>query len=191
MKKLLSITCIAIAVMVAVVSCKKEAKKSSVVKEKLVAQKCLQGVKSPASTYPYNVYLFSVTDNQDGTFTWEWRVRNLTPGNGKDGTVQDLSHWGITLGACVKPENILSGEYSGNGTSWTPFTPEFKVDPSQDCFTEKNVKFDFGTVDSDISYYRLVIDVDVTHTTVTGYYKSGKNTGCGTLTTCGFGCEVR
>ena len=161
--------------------------------EKLLAQACLQQSKGAvvSNASPYNVYLFSITDNNDGTYTWEWRVRNLTPGNGNPGTgtVQDLSHWGITLGNCVKPENIVSGATSTNGTTWNAFTPEFKVDPSQDCYAQSVIKFSLGTSGTNISYYRLTINKNVSHTSTVAIYKSGSNTGCGTLETCGFGCD--
>ena len=176
-------------------ACKKEETKSSLKPEKLIAQKCLQESKgaSTSSASPYNVYLYKITDNQDGTFTWEWRIRNLNPGNGSNGTVQDLSHWNIDLGDCITAENIISGSTSTNGTTWTPITKKnlvIKQDKSQDCYADPIFKFDVGTTDSDISYYRLTINKNVSHTAVTAVYKSGKNTGCGVFTTCGFGCSA-
>ena len=158
---------------------------------KIVAEKCLSGASSLAtqSTSPYNVYLYKITDNGDGTYTWEWRVRNLNPGNGTGGTVQDLSHWDISLGDCVTIADVVSGATSTDGVTWNPFTPKFEVDKSQSCFTDKILKFDLGTTGTNISYYRLTINKNVSHTAVMGIYKSGANTGCGSLETCGFGCE--
>jgi len=191
MKKIFQVSSVAlIAASSLIYSCQKETETAST--EKLEPQKCLQdkkGSSNTLSTTPYNVYLYEIKSNEDGTYTWEWRVRNLNPGNGNNGTVQDLSHWGITLGECIKPENIVSGATSTNGTSWTPFTPEFKKDPSQNCYNENIIKFDVGTSGTNISYYRLTINKNVSHTGVTGIYKSGNRTGCGTLETCGFGCE--
>jgi hypothetical protein len=193
MKKTFTKTLIAVAtVLTLFYACKKDSTKSSLKAEKLVAQKCLQESKgiTTSSTSPYNVYLYKITDNGDGTYTWEWRVRNLNPGNGLNGTVQDLSHWNITLGNCVTTANIISGATSTNGTTWTPFTPQLKIDKSQDCFANKVVKFDVGTSGTNISYYRLTINQNVSHTAVTAVYKSGKNTGCGVFETCGFGCSA-
>lgn len=175
-------------------ACKKENSDLNLKTEKLVRQKCLEETKgglSTSSTSPYNIYLYDITNNGNGTYTWEWRVRHLTSGNGKPGTstVQDLSNWGITLGDCIKTQNIVSGSTSSNGSTWKSFTPEFKIDKSQDCYNQSLVKFDVGTKNSDISYYRLTINKNVSHTQVPVLYKSGKNTGCGTLKTCGFGCE--
>jgi hypothetical protein len=191
MKNLFRIGMVALIATLSTYSCQKETEQTE--SEKLVAQQCLQSTKggnsASLSTTPYNVYLYEIKNNFDGTYTWEWRVRNLNPGNGNSGTVQNLSHWGITLGDCIKPENIVAAATSTNGTTWTPFTPEYKKDPSQDCFTEKVIKFELGTTGTNISYYRLTVNKNVSHTSRTGLYKSGNKTGCGTLETCGFGCE--
>ncbi|MDB5014894.1 MAG: hypothetical protein JWQ25_3096 [Daejeonella sp.] len=196
MKKTFTKSLIAVATVVAVLfACKKDESKSSLKAEKLVAQKCLQDSKgiSTSSDSPYNVYLYKITDNGDRTFTWEWRVRNLNPGNGSSGTVQDLSHWNIDLGDCITSDDIKSGATSTDGITWTPIAAGdlvVKQDKSQDCYTDPIFKFDLGTTGSNISYYRLTIDKNVSHTAVTAVYKSGKNTGCGVFTTCGFGCPA-
>ena len=33
-------------------------------------------------------------------YEWVWTIKNNKPGNGKNGTVQDLSHWGMKFGTC-------------------------------------------------------------------------------------------
>lgn len=195
MKKTLTKSLIAVATIVTVfLGCKKEETKTSLKSEKLVAQKCLQELKgaSTLSVSPYNVYLYKITSNVDGTYTWEWRVRNLNPGNGKEaGTVQDLSHWDISLGECITSAEIKSGATSADGITWNPIAAgdlTSKKDKSQDCYTTPIFKFNLGTTGTNISYYRLTITKNVSHTAVTALYKSGKNTGCGVFTTCGFGC---
>ena len=197
MKKSFTKSLTAVATVVIILfACKKESPKTSLKAEKLVVQKCLQESKgiSTSSVSPYNVYLYKITNNGDGTFTWEWRIRDLNPGNGKgNGTVQDLSHWDIDLGECITSADIKSGATSTDGIHWTPIATgnlSVKKDKSQDCYTNPIFKFDVGTTGSDISYYRLTIRKNVSHTAVTAVYKSGKNTGCGTFTTCGFGCST-
>ena len=145
-------------------------------------------------TGPYKVILESVTNNGNGTFTWVWSVQNPNPGNGSNGTIQDLSHWNITLGSCVTFDNIVSGATSSNGTEWTSFTPTFQPDPSltnSGCDVTANVvKFNVGTSGSAKSYYSLTIDIDVlVDPAVTAYYKSGASTGCGTFCFPGFACR--
>jgi hypothetical protein len=52
------------------------------------------------------------------------------------------------------------------------------------------LKFDFGTRDAEISYYRLVVNkyYPVGHNSAFGYFKSGRNTGCYTNYFDGIGC---
>ena len=143
---------------------------------------------------PYKVILESVTNNGNGTYTWVWSVQNPNPGNGSNGTIQNLSHWDITLGSCVTFDNVVSGATSTNNVDWTPFTPTFVPDPSlpnTGCnVTENVVKFDVGTSGSAKTYYRLTIDIDVlVNPAATAYYKSGGNSGCGTFCFPGFACK--
>ncbi|NCU02489.1 MAG: hypothetical protein GXC73_00755 [Chitinophagaceae bacterium] len=149
---------------------------------------------TPTCAGPYKVVLESVANNGNGTYTWTWSVQNPKPGNGSNGTVQDLSHWNITLGPCITIDNIVGGATSTNGTDWTAFTPTFQADPSlpnTGCdITASVVKFNVGTSGSAKSYYRLTINEDVlVDPASTGYYKSGANTGCGTFCFPGFACK--
>jgi hypothetical protein len=146
---------------------------------------------SSISTSPYKVVLENKISNVDGTFTWTWSVQNTNPGNGKigSGTVQDLSHWGVTLGTCATMADVVSGATSADGIVWTAFTPSLQIDKSQACYANSVVKFDIGTVGNQKSYYKLTISKDLeTDATVTALFKSGKNTGCGTFLFPGFGC---
>ncbi len=142
----------------------------------------------------YNVTLESVVANTGGTYTWTWSVQKPS------GTVQDLSHWDITLGTCVNIGNVISGAISSDGTNYTytSFVPTLAPDPTiSTCGTTSSVlKFELangsigvGTLGATKSYYRLTIDIDVQVANVGAYYKSGSTTGCGTLTVPGFGCE--
>ena len=142
----------------------------------------------------YTITLESVTNNGNGTFTWTWSALNPNFGNGNDGTVQNLSHWDITLGNCVIFDNVVSGTISTDGSNWSAFTPTWEQDNSLwrtcDVDTGNVLKFNVGTEGSAKTYYRLTIDKDVEiDTEILAYYKSGNNTPCGTLTFPGFGCE--
>ena len=125
----------------------------------------------------------------DGNWEWVWSVQNPNPGNGKDGTVQNLSHWGMELGSCVSLSSVLAAAYSSDGSTWTEFTPSYQSDPSQGCMTTPVLKFDFGTSGIAKTYYRLVVNQDFTEGPVQGYYKSGVITGCCTFALTGIsGC---
>lgn len=149
---------------------------------------------SSTCTGPYKVVLESIASNGNGTYTWTWSVQNPNPGNGNNGTIQNLSHWNITLGPCVRSSNIVSGATSLNGTDWISFTPTFLPDPSLSntgCTVQDSVvKFDVGTAGSAKTYYQLTINEDVlVNPSATAYYKSGGNSGCGSFCFPGFACK--
>ncbi|MFM6976966.1 MAG: hypothetical protein ACKOW2_09000 [Sphingobacteriaceae bacterium] len=146
---------------------------------------------STSTSSPYLVTLESIVNNGDGTYTWIWSVQNPNPGNGSGGTVQDLSHWNITLGECAKMEDIVSGATSTDGSTWTSFVPLNRIDPSQDCYTDTVLKFDVGTRDTIKTFYQLTVNQNFSiNDSVTAVYKSGRNTGCGTFVFSGFGCPI-
>jgi hypothetical protein len=130
-----------------------------------------------------NAYIINLKSKTfvNDNWEWIWTVQNSNPGNGKNGTVQNLSHWGMQFGTCVDPAAIVGAAYSSNGFAWTNFTPSIQSDPSQGCMTTPMLKFDFGTTGSDTSYYRIVVNQDFEAGSVPGYYKSGVNTGCCTF----------
>ena len=138
-----------------------------------------------------NAYTITLESHSqvNGNWEWVWSVQNPNPGNGKNGTVQNLSHWGMELGTCVNWSSVVGAAYSSDGSTWTGFTPSYQSDPSQGCMTTPTLKFDFGTTGSAKSYYRLVVNRDFTAGPVQGYYKSGVNTGCCTFVFSGIsGC---
>jgi hypothetical protein len=124
----------------------------------------------------------------DGNWEWVWSIQNLNPGNGSNGTSQDLSNWGMPLGFCVSWESVVGAGYSANGSNWTNFTPTYEVNPSQGCLTMPVIKFDYGTTGSAKSYFRLVVNRDYNQSSTLGYYKSGRNTSCCTFNFTGMGC---
>lgn len=124
----------------------------------------------------------------DGGWEWTWSVYNHSPGNGNNGTAQDLSHWGMNLGACIPFSSVTAAAYSADGVTWTSFIPSYQLDPSQNCMNLPVIKFDYGTTGPYKSYYRLTLNQDYPQGWVPAYYKSGANTGCCIFNFNGIGC---
>jgi len=151
---------------------------------------------------PYDISLVSKTYNPTANrTTFVWKVVNPHPGNGNNGTVQDLSHWGFTINPCTNPANALHQNdivSAGTGTSsnpanHTPLNVEIHVDPSQNCTANIPVlKFDVGTNGSTPRYYSLVLSGNWGTADLHAYYKSGVRTGCGlcTIAGAGVGCRI-
>lgn len=142
----------------------------------------------PCNSNAYTVILESRT-YENGNWVWIWSVQNSNPGNGSNGTVQNLSHWGMQFGACMAISSVVGAAYSGDGSNWTSFSPSYQVDPSQGCMTTPVLKFNYGTTGSVKSYYKLIINTEMPTGTSTAYYKSGSNTGCCTFSFTGIGCD--
>lgn len=160
-----------------------------------------QGPIDGECTVPYKITLESKTANSNGTYTWTWSVKNPNPGNGKNNTVQDLSHWDIVFNNCcvcsdgAMLSDVVSASTSSNGTSWQSFTPSLQQDPSVlntcNLATGPVLKFDKGTSGGSKTYYRLVLSRDFeVFTQAQSIYKSGNRTGCGTICYPGIGCAL-
>lgn len=151
-----------------------------------------EGQAAAATACNPNAYVITLESVSpvDGKFEWVWSVRNPNPGNGTNGTVQDLSHWGMQFGSCFNASHVVSAAYSSNGSSWHSFNPTIQVDPSQGCMTAPVLKFDFGTSGGNKSYYKLVLNGSYQSGPVPGYYKSGRKTGCCTFQFTGVACGI-
>lgn len=155
----------------------------------------LSGRETPVPDIPGacnpNAYIITLESHTqvNGNWEWVWSVQNSNPGNGSNGTVQNLSHWGMQFGACVNIASIINAAYSADGNTWTEFTPGYSVDPSQSCATTPVFKFDYGTTGAAKSYYRLTTTENYTAGSTFGYYKSGVKTGCCTFTFMGLSCD--
>jgi hypothetical protein len=187
----------ALAVVILFAGCKEESatvenplEKLSAICDAKPALGKLASVQQPVSTsaVPYNVSLLQKKDNGDDTYTWIWKITNPNPGNGENGTVQDLSHWGFSLGNCANIEDLVSASTSTDGVNWSSFKADYKIDRSQDCYNEPLLKFDFGTSGAVSSYFRVIVSKNFKVEKRTAIYKSGKNTGCGTFEICSIGC---
>lgn len=145
---------------------------------------------TPSGTCNPDAYIITLESHTpvNGQWEWVWSVQNSNPGNGSNGTVQNLSHWGMEFGPCVNVASITGAAYSPDGINWTAFTPVYQSDPSQACFTTPVLKFDYGTTGSAKSYYKLVFNANYAVVPSPGYYKSGTSTGCCTFNFSGVGC---
>lgn len=150
---------------------------------------------------PYEIALMQREELPDGTWLWIWGIKNPNPGNGTNGTIQDLSHWNIKLPACISLANIKAAKMAYAGQLFTYFTPVITADKSYiDCPAgsgdvtkgENLLKFDLGTVGSQVTLYGLILDKEYPiDPNGIAFYKSGCNEGgTGSGLTCfpGIGC---
>lgn len=136
-----------------------------------------------------NIYEGKVA-NGDGTWTYTWSMQNNTGS-------QNLSHWVMDLGSCVRIEDVVSASEGADRNAMTAVPVLWAPDPSLTninlggCnITASVFKFQLGTPDALTKvYYSIRLSKNVGTANVTGYYKSGKITGCGTFTFTGLGCE--
>jgi hypothetical protein len=168
--------------------CQKDAKESASATEQATDKK-----QEPAGPCNPNAYVITLESKTlvNGNWEWVWSVQNPNPGNGNNGTVQDLSHWGMQFGSCFNWDHVVSAAVSSNGSNWNSFSPDYKSDPSQNCLTTPVLKFDTGTSGSAKTYYKLVVSVNYPAGAMSGYYKSGSRTGCCTFTFTGIACAVQ
>lgn len=142
-----------------------------------------------AAVDSYVINLESKT--QDGSnYVWEWKLYNPNPGNGSDGTLQDVSHWDIPLSAAAEAA-LISAEYSTDGgITWIPVSPEMDRDPSvRLCCQYDVLKFNVGTTGTDANLYRLVFSSDFDpNPNATSIIKTGGGLkGCNWYTYTGVG----
>lgn len=188
-----------IAMVLITMSCQKDAHSDSVISPvspatatPITAQGTALSSRGTAPTGPCNSTAYTVVLESrtliNANWEWIWSVQNSNPGNGNNGTVQNLSHWGMQLSPCVPWTSVTGASYSSDGITWTGFTPAYQSDPSQGCMTMPTLKFDYGTTGSAKSYYKLVLNQEYVAVPTAGYYKSGANTGCCTFVFSGIGC---
>jgi hypothetical protein len=150
---------------------------------------------------PYDISLVSRTYNAaTNQTTFVWKVANPNPGNGNNGTIQDLSHWSIMTNSCSNPAEALreidivsagTGS-SSNSADHSILNVGIKPDPSQACTGNTPLlKFDAGGNGSAPKYYSLVLSGNWGTGNLNAYYKSGSRTGCGLCTVAGAGVGCR
>lgn len=132
-------------------------------------------------------------DNYNGTYTWLWKIVNTNPGNGKNGTTQNLSHWDLVAPECLVQTDLVTAATGTDPNALTTFIPSISSDNSNDCTTglTQLIKFNEGTNGSTPTYYSLTISKNLSVSTdAVLYYKSGINTKCGTMTFPGISCST-
>jgi hypothetical protein len=138
-------------------------------------------MKKPASNADaYSIQLLtSTSDESRGAFEWTWVLTNPNPGNGENGTLQNVSHFDIALNAAAEAA-LVSAEYSFDGITWISVPIELERDPSIRLCTKSDVlKFDAGTIGSEPTYYRATFSQQFAADPYsTSWIKSSTRAGC-------------
>jgi hypothetical protein len=165
--------------------------KDQVIPEEISVTNSGNTIMAVATTGSYTNFYEGKKANSDGTYTYTWSMQN-------NSGIQNLSHWTMDLGTCVKIEDVVSAAEGVSLDNMSPVELLFQPDPSFDntnlsstcIFTNPVFKFNLGTIGTAKSFYCITLNKNVSTADVTGYYKSGKTTGCGSFTFTGLGCEV-
>jgi len=117
--------------------------------------------KTKSNVAPYQIVL--VSKNTVGTNTeWTWSVTNPNPGNGQNGTLQDVSHWDVSLPQQAE-DALVGAQYSFDGINWQNTSIVVERDFSIKLCTVVDVlKFDAGTSGSSPTYYKAIFNADFT-----------------------------
>ena len=102
-----------------------------------------------------------VSKNAMGSNTeWNWQLTNPNPGNGNNGTLQNVSHWSVPLSAEAEAA-LASAQYSSDGVTWNSASTSVERDPSiRVCTSEDVLKFDHGTSGTAPLYLRATFNAD-------------------------------
>lgn len=107
---------------------------------------------------------------------WMWTLSNPNPGNGDNGTLQDVSHFSLPLSPEAEAA-LVSAEYSFDGIVWHSISISMDRDPAIKACTSTDVlKFDIGTTGTAPIYYKITFNKDFA---VNPYAKSYIKTGGG------------
>jgi hypothetical protein len=115
--------------------------------------------KAASAIDSYQIVLVSKTTTGSNT-EWIWSVTNPNPGNGDNGTLQNVSHWSMPLNLAAEAA-LQSAEYSYDGVTWASANAVVERDPSiRLCTTVDVLKFDRGTTGTAPLYCRAVFNQD-------------------------------
>jgi len=134
--------------------------------------------KATSGADAYSIQLVSKTSEIVGE-QWTWSVTNPNPGNGSNGTLQNVSHFDIALNASAEAA-LVSAEYSFDGITWISVPIEVERDPAIKACTSTDVlKFNAGTVGDQPTYYRATFSAEFeSNPYATSWINSGSRTGC-------------
>ena len=145
-----------------------------------------------ATTGAYTNIFEGKVANGDGTWTYTWSMQNNSGS-------QNLSHWDMDLGACITIDDVVSAaegtslnSMTAVGVLWASDPSLYNLSLSSSCnITDSVFKFNLGTPDNMTKvYFSITLSKNVGTADVTGYYKSGRTTGCGSFIFTGLGCEI-
>lgn len=128
----------------------------------------------------YSIQLLSTASNESrGAFEWTWVLTNPNPGSGADGTLQDVSHFSVSLNAAAEAA-LVSAEYSFDGITWVSVPIQVDRDPAiRQCTSTDVLKFDAGTVGGQPTYYRASFSEEFSaNPYATSWIKTGTRGGC-------------
>jgi hypothetical protein len=110
-------------------------------------------------TDSYQIQIVSVNmvgNNQQ----WTWSLVNPNPGNGTNGTLQDIGHWSVQLNPDAEAA-LVSAEYSYDGVTWHTADAVVDRDPSiKICTTVDVLKYTVSTSGTNPSYCRMTLNTD-------------------------------
>lgn len=139
--------------------------------------------KKKAKVTPLDSYSLLLEDKCDvagNCEQWTWSVSNPNPGDGDNGTLQDVSHVAISLTPEAEAA-LLSAEYSTDGVTWISCATTVDRDPSIKFCTNSDVlKFDVGTTGTAPTYFRATFSqhFDVNPYATSWIKTGGGRTGC-------------
>lgn len=148
-------------------------------------------VKKPNAT-SYTITLMSV-EKSNLNDVWTWTLTNTNPGNGSNGTLQNVSHWSVPISPAAE-ESLVSAEYSYDGINWLSSSIQIDRDPSiRLCTKEDVLKFDAGTSGTTPTYYRATFNkVFTVNPYAYSYIKTGGGLqGCNIYTYAGIAGIIR
>lgn len=149
--------------------------------------------KNPSKKAPVASYSIQLQGtNLIGTSEeWIWMVTNPNPGNGQNGTLQDISHWSVALPPAAEAA-LVSAAYSRDGVNWHSAPTSVDRDPSIKFCTNIDVlKFDVGSNGTDPVYFKAVFNKKfATNPYSTSWIKTGGGMqGCNVHYFAGMGGE--
>jgi len=147
--------------------------------------------KKATATDSYQIVLLT-KNNVGSNVEWTWSLTNPNPGNGNNGTLQDVSHFDLQLNSEAEAA-LVSAEISNDGTTWQNSTIEVERDPSiRQCTGVDVLKFASGTSGTAPTYYRATFNADFTvNPFATSWIKTGGGlAGCNYYYYSGMGTRL-
>jgi hypothetical protein len=132
--------------------------------------------KKPKKKAPAMAYTITLQGKQTAGANeeWVWVLNNPNPGNGNNGTLQDVSHWSMALPPQAE-DALVAVQYSDDGNNWHDLPVNVDRDPSiKLCTTIDVLKFNIGTKGTDPVYYKAVFNKKFNYNPyATSYIKTG------------------